>query len=204
MLLVGLTGGIGAGKSTVARMLAERGAVVFDADELARAAIEPGTAGYQAVIDRFGATVVGPDGSVDREILGDVVFGDERARRDLEGIIHPEVGRLLAESVSRYQPTDRVIVYDVPLLVESGLQDLVDVLVVVQAPEEVRLDRLAAHRGMGERTARDRIAAQASDEDRARVADFVLSNAGDLHALERAVDRLWEDLRDRAGMIEAP
>ncbi len=204
MLLVGLTGGIGAGKSTVGRMLADRGAVVFDADQLARAAIEPGTPGYQAIIDRFGAIVVGPDGSVDREVLADLVFGDEQARRDLEAIIHPEVGRLFAESAARYRSTDRVVVYDIPLLVERGLQDLVDLVVVVEAPEEVRLARLAADRGMAERSARDRMAAQASDEDRAGVADVILNNASDLDALERAVDRLWEDLRNRAGMIEAP
>ena len=204
MLLVGLTGGIGAGKSTVARMLEERGAVVFDADQLARAAIEPGTPGYQAVIDRFGATVAGPDGAVDREVLGDLVFGDEAARRDLEAIVHPEVGRLFQEFTAAYRDGDRVVVYDVPLLVESALQGLFDVVVVVEAPESARVARLAADRGMDERSARERMAAQASDEERAGVADILVRNEGDPAALEKQVDRLWEDLEARAGMIEAP
>jgi dephospho-CoA kinase len=204
MLLVGLTGGIGAGKSTVARLLADRGAVVFDADRLAREAIEPGTPGYDAVIDRFGATIVGPDGSVDREVLGDLVFGDPAARADLEAIVHPEVGRLFREFTERYRDTDRVVVYDVPLLVENVMQSLFDAVVVVQAPEEDRVVRLIRDRGMAERAIRDRMGAQASDADRAAVADFVVRNDGDLVNLERQVQELWEALRIRAGRIEAP
>jgi dephospho-CoA kinase len=204
MLLVGLTGGIGAGKSTVARMLEQRGAVVFDADQLAREAIEPGTPGYQAVIDRFGAIVAGPDGAVDREVLGDLVFGDEAARRDLEAIIHPEVGRLFREFTSVYRDSDKVVVYDVPLLAETGMAGLFDVVVVVEAPEADRVARLISDRGMAERVSRDRMAAQATDEDRARVADIVVRNDDDATALESQVDRLWEDLTARAGMIEAP
>jgi dephospho-CoA kinase len=203
MVLVGLTGGIGAGKSTVARMLAERGAVVFDADQLARAAIEPGTPGYDAVLDRFGATVVGPDGAVDRDVLADVVFDDEAARRDLEAIVHPEVGRLFTEVTEAHRGTDHVVVHDIPLLVEAGMQVGFDVVVVVEAPEAVRLVRLA-ERGMPGHEARERMAAQASDEERARVADVVIRNGGDVSELERQVDDLWRDLRARAGMIEAP
>jgi dephospho-CoA kinase len=203
MLLVGLTGGIGAGKSTVARMLAERGAVVFDADQLARAAIEPGTPGFDAVLDRFGTTVVGPDGAVDREVLADVVFEDEAARRDLEGIIHPEVGRLFREATDAHRDTDDVVVHDIPLLVEAGMQDLFDVVVVVEAPDDVRVARLG-ERGMPEEEVRERMAAQAGDEERARVADVVVRNVGDVGDLERRVEELWRDLQQRAGMIEAP
>jgi dephospho-CoA kinase len=203
MLLVGLTGGIGAGKSTVARMLAERGAVVFDADQLAREAIEPGTPGYEAVIDRFGSTIVGPDGSVDREVLADVVFEDEAARRDLEAIIHPEVGRLFHEVTDARRDTDDIVVHDIPLLVEAGMQDGFDVVVVVEAPEAVRIARLA-DRAMPEPEARERMAAQATDEERARVADAVIHNTGDIEDLERQVDELWQDLQSRAARIEAP
>ena len=203
MFLVGLTGGIGAGKSTVARMLAERGAVVFDADQLARAAIEPGTSGYDAVIERFGTTVVGPDGSVDRDVLADVVFEDDAARRDLEAIIHPEVGRLFQEVTDVHRDTDHVVVHDIPLLVEAGMQELFDLVVVVEARDPVRVARLAA-RGMPEQEARERMAAQTGNDERARVADVVIRNDGDMEDLERQVDELWRDLQVRAGMIEAP
>jgi dephospho-CoA kinase len=204
MLLVGLTGGIGAGKSTVASMLAERGAVVFDADQLARDAIEPGTPGYDAVIDRFGATIVGPDGAVDRDVLADVVFDDPEARRDLEAIIHPDVGRLFREVTESYRDTDRVVVYDVPLLAETGMAGAFDVVVVVEAPAAIRVTRLHADRGMSEAAVRERMSAQASDEDRAKVADRVVVNDGDRTSLERQVDELWQDLRKRAGIIEDP
>jgi dephospho-CoA kinase len=203
MLLVGLTGGIGAGKSTVARMLAERGAVVFDADQLARAAIEPGTPGYDAVIERFGTTVVGPDGSVDREVLADVVFEDDAARRDLEAIIHPEVGRLFQEVTDAHRDTDHVVVHDIPLLVETGMQELFDFVVVVEAPDPVRMARLAG-RGMPEQEARERMAAQTGNDERARAADVVIRNGGDMEDLGRQVDELWRNLQGRAGMIEAP
>src|SRR5207249_3256541 len=129
------------------------------ADQLAREAIEPGTPGYQAVIDRFGATIVEPDGSVDREVLGDVVFEDTDARRDLEAIIHPEVGRLFREFTDSYRDTDRVVVYDVPLLAETGMADLFDVVVVVEAPEPIRIARIRADRGMSEASVRERMAA---------------------------------------------
>jgi dephospho-CoA kinase len=184
-------------------MLAERGAVVFDADQLAREAIEPGTPGYEAVIDRFGSTIVGPDGSVDREVLADVVFEDEAARRDLEAIIHPEVGRLFHEVTDARRDTDDIVVHDIPLLVEAGMQDGFDVVVVVEAPEAVRIARLA-DRAMPEPEARERMAAQATDEERARVADAVIHNTGDIEDLERQVDELWQDLQSRAARIEAP
>ncbi len=203
MLLVGLTGGIGAGKSTVGRMLAERGAVVIDADHLARAALDPGSPGAARVREEFGPEAVSDDGSVDREWLAQRVFGDPAARRRLEGIVHPEVGRLFGEATDPYRDTDRVVVYDVPLLVENHLGGMFDVVVVVEAPADVRVARLVA-RGIRKDDVRRRMAAQATDADRAAVADVILSNGGDTGHLERQVDELWQDLVRQAGTIESP
>lgn len=198
MLLVGLTGGIGSGKSTVARMLEERGAIVFDADVLARQAVEPGTPGHDAVIRRFGADVLGPGGEVDREALASVVFADPAARRDLEAIVHPEVRRLFAEGCERHRGSDRVVVLSAPLLVETGMHTAFDVLVVVSATVRTQIDRLLRDRAMSEREVRARIAAQAPLEDKAAVADVIVDNEGTLEELEGQVDRLWADLEARA------
>src|SRR5438067_3472126 len=137
MLLVGLTGGIGAGKSTVARLLQERGAVVIDADDLARRAVEAGSPGYDQVVRTFGSDLVRPDGALDRARLARLVFSDEGARRRLEAITHPEVARLFAEETGRWRDSDRVVVYAVPLLVENGLEGTFDVVVTVEAPAEL-------------------------------------------------------------------
>ena len=201
MLLVGLTGGIGSGKSTVSRMLEERGAVVFDADILARQAVEPGTPGHDAVIERFGANVLGPAGEIDREALAEIVFADPEARRALEEVVHPEVRRRFAEGAELYRDTDRVVVLTAPLLVETGMHSAFDVLVVVSAPVEAQVERLHRQRGMSEEQARARIAAQLPLEDKAAVADVIVDNDGSIPELERQVDRLWSDLRRRA---EAP
>jgi dephospho-CoA kinase len=198
MLLVGLTGGIGSGKSTVAKLLEERGAVVFDADVLARAAVEPGTPGHDAVVERFGADVLGPGGEIDREALASVVFADPAARRDLEALVHPEVRRLLAESCEAYRDTDRVIVFSAPLLVETGMHTAFKVLVVVSAPVQTQIERLLRDRGMSEEQVRARVAAQAPLEDKAAVADVIVDNDGTSGELEAQVDRLWDDLRERA------
>ncbi|MGQ0670888.1 MAG: dephospho-CoA kinase [Actinomycetota bacterium] len=198
MLLVGLTGGIGSGKSTVARMLEARGAVVLDADEFARRAIDPGTPGHESVVDAFGAGVVAPSGEIDRDGLARVVFADPDARRRLEAIVHPEVARQFAESVEPYRETDRVVVYVVPLLVESRLEAGFDVVVVVAASETARVARLAMDRGMSEADARARMSAQLSDEERERVAGFVVENDGALDDLETRVDRLWTGLLEHA------
>ena len=198
MLLVGLTGGIGSGKSVVARMLANRGAVVIDADELARRAVAPGSPGRARVAEAFGPSVLGPDGSVDRGRLADRVFHDEEARRTLESIVHPEVARLLAESIEPFRGTARVVVYDVPLLVENGLQPMFDLIVVVAAPEQQRVSRLRA-RGMSDEDARARMRAQLPDEEREEAADVVIRNEGSLEELERAVDALWARLETREG-----
>ena len=198
MLLVGLTGGIGSGKSTVARMLEERGAVVFDADLLAREAVEPGTPGHTAVIERFGADVLAPGGELDREALASIVFADPSARRDLERIVHPEVRRLFAEGSEAYHDTDRIVVFSAPLLVESGMHTAFEILVVVSATVAMQIERLMRQRGMSEAAIRARIDAQAPLEDKAAVADLLVDNGGTLDELEGQVERLWHDLSARA------
>jgi dephospho-CoA kinase len=197
VLLVGLTGGIGSGKSTVARLLEKRGAVVFDADLLAREAVEPGTPGHAAVIERFGADVLAPGGELDREALASIVFADPSARRDLEEIVHPEVRRLFAEGSEAYRDTDRVVVFSAPLLVETGMHTAFEILVVVSATVATQIERLMRQRGMSEASIRARIQAQAPLEDKAAVADFLVDNEGTLEELERQVERLWNDLSPR-------
>lgn len=197
MLLVGLTGGIGSGKSTVARLLEERGAVVFDADLLAREAVEPGTQGHAAVIERFGADVLAPGGELDREALASIVFADPSARRDLEQIVHPEVRRLFAEGSEAYRDTDRVVVFSAPLLVETGMHTAFEILVVVSATVATQIERLMRQRGMSEDSIRARIDAQAPLEDKAAVADFLVDNEGTLDELEGQVEQLWNDLSAR-------
>ena len=150
MLLVGLTGGIGSGKTTVARMLEARGAVVFDADLLAREAVEPGTPGYSASSSASARTSSSPGGELDREALATIVFADPAARRDLEAIVHPEVRRLFAEGTEAYRDTDAVVVFSAPLLVETGMHTAFEVLVVVSAPVEAQVERLMRDRAMTE------------------------------------------------------
>lgn len=197
MLLVGLTGGLGAGKSTVAAMLAGRGAVVVDADELARRAVEPGTPGLARVAEALGPEALAPDGSLDREAVARMVFEDEDRRRVLEGIVHPEVFRLLSEEVQRRRGSDDVVVFDVPLLMETGLDESCDLVVVVDASLPNQLAR-ARERGLNEREARARIAAQMDPEERRARADVVLENDGDLASLERQAEALWDRLRRAA------
>lgn len=198
MLLVGLTGGIGAGKSTVARLLAARGAEVIDADDLARRAVARGTDGFERVVRLFGPEILAADGDIDRPHLAEIVFADADRRRALEAIVHPEVARLFAEAVELHRDTDDVVVYAVPLVVEAGLAEAFDVIVVVVADADRRIARVVDDRGLHAEEVRRRIAAQASDEERARVADVILDNEGDLDRLERQVDRLWSDLVARA------
>jgi dephospho-CoA kinase len=198
VLLVGLTGGIGSGKSTVAEMLAERGAIVFDADVLARAAVEPGSPGHDAVVERFGANVLGPGGELDREALAEIVFADPAARRDLEAIVHPEVRRLFAEGCEEYRDTHAVVVFSAPLLVETGMHTAFEVLVVVSTPVATQVERLMRERGMSEEKVRARIDAQAPLEEKAAVADVIVDNEGTIEELEAQVDRVWDDLRARA------
>jgi dephospho-CoA kinase len=197
MLLVGLTGGIGSGKSTVACLLAERGAVVIEADRLAHDVVEPGTPGFDRVIEVFGPDVVTPGGTLDRATLGEIVFADAERRRALEAIVHPEVARRFAEEVERHRDTDEVVVYAVPLLVERGLAPAFDVVIAVAAPEGARIERVVAGRGSDPADVRARLAAQVSDADRAAVADIVIDNDGTLADLAARVDEVWADLRVR-------
>ncbi|WP_315035519.1 dephospho-CoA kinase [Actinomyces oris] len=188
-LRVGLTGGIGSGKSTVACLLEERGAVVTSADEVARDVVGPGSDGLAAVVAEFGEGILVPDGSLDRSALGRLVFSDDLRRARLEELLLPLIA---AEAWARMDtvPVGQVAVYDVPLLVEGQMQDLFDLVIVVEAELEVRLERLAA-RGMTRDEALARIAVQATDEERRAVADVVVSNSGALEDLSAEVDRLW-------------
>ncbi|HYH50842.1 MAG TPA: dephospho-CoA kinase [Acidimicrobiia bacterium] len=191
MLRVGLSGGIGSGKSTVARALARRGAVVIDADAIAREVVEPGQPGLAAVVERFGEGILDGDGRLDRPALAALVFEDAAARADLNAIVHPLVA---AESARRMAaaPAGSVVVLDVPLLVEAAKSGY-DVVVIVEAPPELRVERLVG-RGMTADDARKRMAAQASDEDRRKVADVVLDNSGSEEDLEAQIDSLWAEL----------
>jgi dephospho-CoA kinase len=193
---VGLTGGLGSGKSTVAAILAEHGAVVIDADAIALEVVRAGTPGFGAVVARFGVGVVGADGELDRGRLAEIVFSDDAARYALNEIVHPLVAERSAQLMAGVAD-DAIVVYDVPLLAENDLAGGFDVVVVVEADLPIRLGRLAA-RGLSEAKAKARIAVQASDEQRRAVADVVLRNDGSREALAAQVDALWRGLAARA------
>ncbi len=203
VLLVGLTGGIGSGKSTVADLLVRRGAVVVDADAAARSVVEPGTPALAALVERFGAGVLGSDGALDRPALAALAFADEQSRKDLEAITHPAIN---AEFLRQMQaaPADGIVVCDVPLLAESeqARGRGYPVIIVVEAPLDLRLDRLEG-RGVPRDDAARRMAAQASDEERRAIATHVIDNSGDLAALERQVEDLWPDLVRIKGELDA-
>jgi dephospho-CoA kinase len=192
MLRVGLTGGIGAGKSTVAGRLAEHGAVLIDADRIAREVVAPGTEGLTEVVDAFGADMLAEDGSLDRPALAAVVFADDAARAKLNSIVHPRIGTRTAELL-RAAPDDAVVVHDVPLLVENGLAPNYHLVIVVDAPVEQRVRRLVRDRGMSERDVRARIASQADEAARRAAADVWLDNGGTPDQVLADVDALWAD-----------
>jgi dephospho-CoA kinase len=191
VLRIGLTGGIGSGKSTVAALLAEHGARVVDADAIAREVVEPGTPGLAAVVAEFGEDVLTADGALDRPALAGLVFADPAARARLDAVVHPLVRARAGELVAA-APADAVVVQDVPLLVETGQAGAYDLVLVVQADEATRVARLV-ERGLSADDARARIASQATDEQRRAVADVVLSNDGDRAALAAQVDRFWAE-----------
>ncbi|MGA5312838.1 dephospho-CoA kinase [Streptomyces pseudogriseolus] len=197
MLTVGLTGGIGAGKSEVSRLLVECGAVLIDADRIAREVVEPGTPGLAAVVQAFGEEILAEDGSLDRPRLGALVFGDQEKLATLNSIVHPLVGARSRE-LEKAAPADAVVVHDVPLLTENGLASLYDVVIVVDASTRTQLDRLVRLRGMSETDARARMAAQATREQRRAIADVVIDNDVPLDALERRVKEVWAGLVRRA------
>lgn len=197
MLKVGLTGGIGAGKSEVSRLLVRHGAVLIDADRLAREVVAPGTPGLAAVVREFGTGVLREDGSLDRPALGAVVFADSDRLASLNAIVHPLVRDRTAE-LERAAGPGSVVVNDVPLLTENGLAPLYDLVVVVDATPATQLDRLVRLRGMTEADARARMAAQATREERLAVADLVVDNDGPLADLEPQVRKVWDELSRRA------
>ncbi|MFI6217889.1 dephospho-CoA kinase [Nocardia brasiliensis] len=192
MLRIGLTGGMGAGKSTVARMLADRGAVIVDADLIAREVVAPGTEGLAALVDAFGAGILSADGSLDRPALAAKAFADDASRARLNSITHPLVGKRTAELIAAAAP-DAIVVQDIPLLVENGLAPLMNLVLVVDVPAETRLRRLVEFRGVAEADARARIAAQATDEQRRAVADVLLDNSGAPADIEGTVRALWDE-----------
>ncbi|MFF8502434.1 dephospho-CoA kinase [Streptomyces anulatus] len=197
MLKVGLTGGIGAGKSEVSRLLVKYGAVLIDSDRIAREVVEPGTPGLAAVVEEFGPGVLTAEGTLDRPALGALVFADAGRLAALNAIVHPLVGARAAE-LERAAPEDAVVVHDVPLLTENGLAPFYDVVVVVDATTETQLARLVTLRGMTESDARARMAAQATRDRRRAVADLIVDNDGPLEALEPQVRTVWDELVRRA------
>jgi dephospho-CoA kinase len=206
VLVIGLTGGIGSGKSTVSALLAAKGAVVVDADAITRELQEPGTPTFAAMVERFGGGIVAPDGTLDRAAVADLVFTDPDALADLNHIVHPAVGAEIAGRMRALAEGDDVVVLDVPLLVESARGYPVAGLIVVDVDPEVAVGRLVGQRGMREDDVRARMARQASREQRLARADRVIDNSGDFDDLARQVDEAWEwvgGLRERAETMRA-
>jgi dephospho-CoA kinase len=193
MIVVGLTGGIGSGKSTVAALLVERGAVLIDADEAAREVVKPGRPAYAKLVERFGAGVVAPDGNLDRSAMAAIVFGDPESMAELNAIVHPEVRAEIANRLASLSGSEHVVVLDIPLLVEHGGQDPYGLagVIVVDAPLDLVLERLVNRRQMDRSDAEARIATQASRPERMARADFVIANTGTLEELEEMVGRAW-------------
>jgi dephospho-CoA kinase len=189
--LIGLTGGIGAGKSTVSAGLATKGAAVIDADAIVRELQQPGTVVFTEMVERFGPGIIAPDGDLDRAAIAEVVFTDETALADLGAIVHPRVHEEIQRRLDELEATDRVVILDVPLLVESGWEGMLGTIVVDLHPD-VAVQRLVEHRGFNEVDARNRIAQQATREHRLSKADFVIDNHGQPHELDAEIDRAWE------------
>ena len=196
VLLVGLTGGIGSGKSTVSDALARRGAVVIDADRIVHELQVPGQQVFAEMVERFGDGIVRPEGTLDRQAVADIVFNDAQALADLGAIVHPRVRDELTRRVLEQGELDNIVILDIPLLAESGWEGIVGTIVVDLDPE-LAIARLVEHRGFPEADARARIAAQASREERVAKATWVIDNSGTLADLEAAVDQLWSDLEER-------
>ena len=197
MLRVGLTGGIGSGKSEVSKRLAAQGAVVIDADAIAREVVAAGTDGLAEVVEAFGPEILRADGQLDRPRLGDIVFADPALRGKLNAIVHPRVGARMAE-LERGAGPRAIVVHDVPLIAENGLAGGYDLVLVVDVPPRIQVERLVRYRGMTREQAQARMAAQASREQRLAIAGIVIDNSGSLAELDRQVGDLWAELRRRA------
>ncbi len=193
---VGLTGGVGSGKSTVSAMLDELGAVIIDADKLAREVVAKDTPGLAAVVEEFGPDLLTPDGDLDRPAMGAIVFADEAKRRVLESIVHPLVFERIVALEEAASPDD-VVVHDIPLLAESGRADTFDAVIVVDAPPEMQIERMIRDRGWTREEAESRIAAQAARHDRLAIATYVIENSGSLEELRERVEGVYRELRDR-------
>ncbi len=196
MFRVGLTGGIGAGKSEVSRRLAAQGAILIDADLIAREVVAPGTSGLAEITAAFGPGVLGPDGALDRPALGEIVFADPEKLARLNAIVHPRVGTRMRELEDSAGPAS-IVVHDVPLIAENNLADTYDLVIVVDVPPRIQLDRLVRLRGMTREQAQSRVAAQAARDQRLAIADIVVDNSGSLAELDRQVGDLWAELRRR-------
>jgi dephospho-CoA kinase len=197
MLAVGLTGGIGSGKSAVAALLVQHGAVLVDADQVAREVVAPGGPAYQPLIDRFGPGILAPDGTIDRKALAAVAFADEETRLELNAITHPVIGVAMIKARDAHEGTDDIVVLAIPLLTAAHRETVkLDKVVVVDCPTDVALERLITQRGFDRADAEARIRSQISREERCREADYVLDNAGDRAALQTEVEKLWDWLVD--------
>jgi dephospho-CoA kinase len=205
MLAVGLTGGIGSGKSAVADLLVARGATLVDADQVARDVVAPDGPAYQALVDRFGPGIVAADGTIDRPALAAVAFADEESRLALNAITHPAIGIAMIQARDSFEGTDRIVVLAIPLLTAVHRETVkLDAVVVVDCPTEVALERLISQRGFDRTDAEARIRSQISREERVKEADYVLDNSGDLAALEVEVEKLWDWLLDAREQRRAP
>jgi len=195
VLTVGLTGNIGAGKSTVAELLVARGAYLVDADKVAREVVEPGAPAYLALVERFGTGILDGDGRIDRPKLAESAFQGPESVADLNAIVHPAIGLAMIEGKDAHQGTDAIVVMDIPLLKEFHRELLaLDAVIVVDVSPEVRLERLTTHRGMAEQDVRARMAAQPTRQERLEGADFVIDNSGDAAHLAEEVDKVWAEL----------
>jgi dephospho-CoA kinase len=197
MIIVGLTGGIGAGKSTVSALLAQRGAVIVDADQIARDLQGPGTPVAKAMVERFGPGIVDAENALIRSAVAEIVFNDPQALTDLNGIVHPAMQAEIAAQIDAHRGTDRIVILDFPLLAENPRKDL-DATIVVDVDPEIAISRVVTHRGMNEADARARVARQASREDRLAIATHVIDNSGNPEDLEAEVDVVWSDLVELA------
>lgn len=203
LFLVALTGGIASGKSTVGRILEEKGAYLLDSDKMAREVVRKGTAGWQEIVDHFGRDILGPDEEIDRQKLAEVVFNDAEERAFLNGVTHPRIFQLMAERLREIEDKTGgkwIVVLDIPLLVEAKAGKMFDFTLVVDASPPTQVERLEKDRGSSAEEAWSRINSQVSREERLRVADLVISNDGSMEELEGEVGEAWEEIRKRAGL----